>query len=237
MVGRDLIEAARVRSVVADFERFQTAIQVFRLKYNAIPGDIPNATNFWGTDASCPATPANTIPKRATCNGDGNGRVRGSVSCSCGELFRSWQQLANANLVQGQYTGVANTTSCSCAAVIGINVPTSQIPGSGYTFAANGNGPLLLTGNADHFDGVLMHSIVLGGQRVGYSAAPMMTPSAAYSIDTKLDDGKPGLGRLRSYKPLSTIVPGCTTNSDPNLAEYELTKTNNICSVLLRLGW
>ena len=45
-VGNDLIKQFQLRSVIREMDQFQTAILAFRLKYNGIPGDIRNATDF-----------------------------------------------------------------------------------------------------------------------------------------------------------------------------------------------
>ena len=69
LVGQDLIVAAKNRALLSQVEEIDTAINTFRLKYNGLPGDLNNAESFWGSDASCPTTPTNTVPKEATCNG------------------------------------------------------------------------------------------------------------------------------------------------------------------------
>ncbi|MCA9200375.1 MAG: prepilin-type N-terminal cleavage/methylation domain-containing protein [Planctomycetales bacterium] len=46
LVGRDLIEAAKVRNDISTIERMNAAALTFRLKYNYLPGDLPNATNL-----------------------------------------------------------------------------------------------------------------------------------------------------------------------------------------------
>ena len=46
LVGRDLIDAARQRGVLKEFESYQLAIQTYKLKYNCYAGDCNNATQF-----------------------------------------------------------------------------------------------------------------------------------------------------------------------------------------------
>ena len=41
LVGKDLIHAATVRSQVKQIEDYTSAVNVFRIKYNYIPGDLP----------------------------------------------------------------------------------------------------------------------------------------------------------------------------------------------------
>ena len=46
--GQSLIRAAQLRSVTADYTRFVTAVNTFRDKYFALPGDMTNAQSVWG---------------------------------------------------------------------------------------------------------------------------------------------------------------------------------------------
>ena len=46
LVGRDLIEASKIRATVSQYEKFGSAVNAFRLKYNGIPGDLLDADAF-----------------------------------------------------------------------------------------------------------------------------------------------------------------------------------------------
>ena len=209
MVGRQLIEVAQTRQIISEIDSYKSALSAFRLKYNGLPGDITNATTFWGADASCPSTPTNTVKKQATCNGNGNGFIRGSAACVHGEIFRSWQQLANSGLVSGQFTGVSNPTACGAEALVGINIPRSAFQDGGYTLGAGAEGLLCYSSHVNAFDSCHGNALFFGGQRSGFSVAPLMPPSMAFSIDAKLDDGRPAYGKIMSVKLGSTIAPGC----------------------------
>ena len=41
LVGRDLIEAAAIRSQISQIEKYNTAANTFRTKYDYLPGDLP----------------------------------------------------------------------------------------------------------------------------------------------------------------------------------------------------
>ena len=43
--GQSLIHASELKSVISDFQKYQSAITQFRTQYNAWPGDMPNATS------------------------------------------------------------------------------------------------------------------------------------------------------------------------------------------------
>src|SRR4051812_47024942 len=62
LVGQDLIRAAEIRATVAQVEKYNTAINTFRTKYNGMPGDLTNAANFGFTALAAGAG-----------KGDGNG--------------------------------------------------------------------------------------------------------------------------------------------------------------------
>jgi prepilin-type N-terminal cleavage/methylation domain-containing protein len=76
LLGQDLIRAAELRSVPTDFQKYQTAVNIFRDKYRALPGDMRNATDFWGENdpnlSTCRTTEGSGTD---TCNGDGDGVV------------------------------------------------------------------------------------------------------------------------------------------------------------------
>ena len=74
--GQSLIRAAELRSVAVDKDKFTTAINAFRVKYSAIPGDMTNATDYWGTFSTDNITCAYDLhPGTQTCNGNGNAKV------------------------------------------------------------------------------------------------------------------------------------------------------------------
>ncbi len=53
MVGGSLIRQAEIRSALGDFEKINSAMNVFRQKYNCMAGDCMNATDYFPV-ASCP---------------------------------------------------------------------------------------------------------------------------------------------------------------------------------------
>jgi len=47
--GQALIRAAELRAVTTEYDRWVTATRTFQDKYFALPGDMTNATAFWGS--------------------------------------------------------------------------------------------------------------------------------------------------------------------------------------------
>src|ERR1700746_416796 len=64
LVGQDLIRAAEVRATISQIEKYNTAVNTFRGKYNALPGDLNAAA------ATAFGFSGRGIPPGA---GDGNG--------------------------------------------------------------------------------------------------------------------------------------------------------------------
>jgi hypothetical protein len=48
LVGQDVTRSGRINSINADVERYAAAVNTFRVKYNAYPGDMETAGNIWG---------------------------------------------------------------------------------------------------------------------------------------------------------------------------------------------
>ncbi len=62
MVGQSLVRGAELRSVMNDHNKILSATNAFRLKYNALPGDMRNATAFWGKDNAACSTDTGAPP-------------------------------------------------------------------------------------------------------------------------------------------------------------------------------
>jgi prepilin-type N-terminal cleavage/methylation domain-containing protein len=159
LAGQSLIRAAELRSVVTEYQRYTTAVQSFRDKYLALPGDMTNAERFWGTahatDATCITTSSGSV---TTCNGDGDGQVE-AVTTRSNETFRFWQHLANAGLIEGSYTGVAGPLSY-LDALSATNVPSGRLTNAVWTSTFVGNAG---SANASYYEGEYKNIFQLGG--------------------------------------------------------------------------
>ncbi len=108
LTGQSLIRASELRSITTDMNRYVTATQTFRDKYFAVPGDMRNATAFWGVAAGTgsDATCANTVStSAATCNGNGDGVIQ-TFNVAFDEIFLAPKHLANAGLIEGSYVAM-----------------------------------------------------------------------------------------------------------------------------------
>ena len=49
MVGKDLLEGSNRIKLMGQISQFNTLMNAFNLRFNALPGDMENAVQFWGS--------------------------------------------------------------------------------------------------------------------------------------------------------------------------------------------
>lgn len=136
LTGQSLIRASELRKFMNTMERYKAATYTFRDKYFALPGDMNNAKQFWGsagTGTACRGVDSTTLadPKN-TCDGDGDGNIRpSSVNNYSWEIFRYWQHLANAGLIEGSYTGITSGGGAQMGHSPGWNSPSVAVGNNG----------------------------------------------------------------------------------------------------------
>lgn len=234
MTGQNLIHAAELRSVTTQYNQYMTALRIFQDKYLALPGDMPNATAFWdGASATCPGTNAQGNTDNSTCNGNGNGDIERINTAPFGnEQFRAWQQLALAGLIEGVYEGVAGSGNAQYHSVIGFNVPRAKLGNLGWSVYRHYAG-----GDTWWFDLDYGHIFTLGGQHATSATLEKgITPEDAWNIDTKVDDGKPGLGNVVAHwwDDCTDATSFAGLNAAGDAADYLLSESGQECSLVFR---
>lgn len=250
LVGRSLINASQLRAVTTEVNAYISALSTFRDKYNALPGDLPNAVQYWGAVAGGTAEGPNTTCANlttgssgtATCNGDNNGYIESRCGTSFGtrnyEWFRAWQHLANAGLVTGAFSGVVGPNDNE-QAIIGVNVPASKLVGGGWTLRGMPTGAQMC-GNTNAFlsSGALPNMrygnpLFFGGSNGSQSTIrPILTPEDAHAIDAKIDDALPRSGNTVSWSNAQN--PGCL---DAGEVAYEVTNEAISCALVILTGY
>jgi prepilin-type N-terminal cleavage/methylation domain-containing protein len=192
LVGQDLIRSAELQAIATDHQRYKGAAKQFQDQYYALPGDFSQATTVWPTAGGCPGGAA-TLGKE-TCDGNGNGRVGDLfVALDHPEVFRFWQQLNAAEILEDDFTGVAGAGG-TMHAIPETNVPASTVGGAGFTATWIGDPG---AGDALLFQGNYTNAMIFGSARAdGPTDQPTLTPQEALGIDEKLDDGRPGQGKV-----------------------------------------
>lgn len=255
LTGQNLIHAAELRSVTKDIERFQSAVYTFRDKYQALPGDMPNAVRFWGAqaggtadgiDSTCAGldetSPATGKP---TCNGDGNGQIGIYGWTNKHETFRAWQHMANAGLIEGTYAGV-RFSSGNAVTEPRWNLPGTKINNAvGFNLTWLGQRTSGAYGTGEYYYDDHYGNTIVFGKKGGWHGTGWVGGVAtedAWNLDTKMDDGKPGTGDIKTliYNSAGDNSSSalCANNTDPSLAEYDVANTDsNACALIFKMGF
>lgn len=173
LVGQDLIKAAEIRATVSQLEKYSTAVNTFRGKYNGLPGDLLNAANF-GFDTGTPAR-------------DGDGQVESSANTAStfgGEAACFWDDMSTANLISETLNA---STACGAS--------WSPTPSAVIPTAKMGRGNMILIGslNGVNYWGLTGVTSITNG---AYALDDLLTGSEAFQIDSKIDDGAPTSGSV-----------------------------------------
>jgi prepilin-type N-terminal cleavage/methylation domain-containing protein len=183
--GQELIENARITSLIRQVNAYQAAVLTFRDSYNALPGDMINPSTRL---PNCSAAPCSTAGNGNGIIGTSTGTAMSVASTNTDEYHNFWIHLATANLISG-----IDTSGYSGAPQWGKDYPPTPL-GSGFqavhyvwggglysgrTYRAFSNNFLLM--NADP-------------SNVTLNSTPTLTAGQAARIDRKMDDGLPTTG-------------------------------------------
>ena len=227
--GQALIRAAELRSLVTESQRYTTAVRTFQDKYFTLPGDMANATAFWGKSAADCNAQTGAAASPGTCNGNGDGVISYPVAAGgTGEAFRGWQHLALAGLIEGTYTGNAGSVSASDPDA-GVNAPASRLKNGVWGYGYWDNTVLL---SSYMFNYNMLNSMIVGSEGDNaYADGPLLRPEEAWNVDTKLDDGRPGTGRVLALNATAcTNAAGATSRN----ADYRLADSGLLCSLAMQ---
>ena len=196
LAGRDLIDAAQQRAQVSQIEKYNTAVNTFRLKYGYLPGDIPDpAASSFGFHPRGPYAG----------QGDGNGVIEGNCANSasgnngfnegCGEQAIFWVDVSTAGFLDAQiiyggsgYPALTYTTGVTLASTPGVAqwLPPAKTGQGNFVYLWSQNG-------ANYF---AVSTVTAIGWSIDSSANPGLTVQQAYNIDRKTDDGLPQSGSI-----------------------------------------
>lgn len=233
--GQSLVRNAQLRSVIVDYDRFTNAADTFRTRYQSAPGDMADATMVWGKDASLCNAQSGNAAATGTCNGNGDGVIAtGTGPSATSEAFQAWKQLQLAGLIEGTFTGATGTATTpwnGTDATPGVNVPDSRIDNAGWSVFTYYSAP----GAANTFQGNYGNMLSFGTRVSGnYTVLAALTPKEAWTIDTKIDDGFPGQGKVmvRDSTGFNT-TNSCTlaTSSADFTAPYHLDSRVSACAL------
>jgi len=210
VTGKSLINAATIYTVVSNFERYKESVLVFEKIHKSLPGDIPDAFEYWGL---------NCAVSDVKCNGNGDELVSSVTNGDVVEQYMAWKHLSLSGLISDRvYTG-----DDSGGVVIGTTLPLSKIDNAGYWFV-----------NSNNVYG--KNALVFGLGSVGSESnrfGGAIIPSDAERIDAKIDDGKADSGDLFVSRGIPGTSNTCTTKAATESAPSVFIHNDNTKSCAL----
>ncbi|MFT6331912.1 MAG: prepilin-type N-terminal cleavage/methylation domain-containing protein [Lentimonas sp.] len=227
--GASLIKNAELRKVVEEARGYQTAVNSFFAKYNALPGDFGTAI---GTQTGT-----------ATGNDDGaiafinvnatGGRMEGNIA---------WQMLVNDNFIDNDFTPASADLSSGTTYTVQLNgggdLPESNSQGGGWAFdnISSQNVVILMGGSTPASLGTLTantpyNMLTTSTAALTNSTAAATTGNAqllgtdALSLDRKVDDGIANAGDVRG------VLASCNATTT-----YTTTNPFSVCALSFKVG-
>lgn len=214
--GQELIINAQIASTISQLKGVDAAVSTFNDKYNALPGDMPSATN---RIPNCTAANG-CVPAGGT---QGNRRIDTVPSAAqTNEAIVFFVQLSKADLLTGISSELGN--------VFGGTLPATDISGGLHIGHSRGTA-------AGDFQNIEDASAVRAGHYLVMTSEPQtaigpgsvsLTPNQAQRIDTKLDDGNGDDGSVRAYH-------NGTANACSNAGTYVEANTDQVCGLYIRI--
>ena len=233
--ARDMIRNSELRSVISEAEYYTKVLNAFKDKYSAMPGDFLTATSIWPAAHADKNTCKTTVTDlKATCDGDGDGWITAQGTSSTHyEQFRAWQHLALAGFIPDEITPMAESGGTQ-KKLVGKNIPRSKLSGAGWGIVG------LTVTYVTVTDTRIMsyttndippnHVLLLGGN--SFTAYPsrlhqdyVLTGVQAKAIDSKIDDGLQGSGKVVMQLHPVDVSTASYSSSDSTLSYALFFKT------------
>lgn len=215
--GKSLLRSAEIQALTAEVKTYQTALNTFNLQFDAIPGDMRDAFDYWGTNCAGTA---------GACNGDGDGIITYQAEDDMVLTHLRLSEIMMPNSITAHYQGQLSPYQLAALKVRNLWNEVSQklqqsiiAPAYAQTppfvvaesQAMNGAVHWLVgtrdTGEANS-TGVLGNAIHVGGMGGRAVDGGILTPGEARNLDKKLDDGIRNSGKILGMDSLNAAM-GC----------------------------
>jgi hypothetical protein len=165
-----------------------------------------------------------------TCDGNADGVMASAAltNGATGEGQQFWRHLALAGLIEGTYTGLNDSTTTGNSSTLGVNVPKSKLNNAGW--AITNTAPVTTAAYDLSGAGGYGNYFIFGATLTGnLPATAVLKPEEAWNIDTKLDDGKPGTGKVVA-RYWNNLCATSTSNTD-FAGNYKLSDSSAQCAL------
>jgi prepilin-type N-terminal cleavage/methylation domain-containing protein len=210
--GQSLVSSARISAQAQQLTKFETAYNAFKLQYDAVSGDMYNASDYW---------PGAT-------NGDGNNRITedaNNAGIVSRENVKFFEHLSRAKIIPETYTNVWT---------LGQGYPALKVDeGKGMIAAGQLRGGACCQVSAN--EAQKQHIAVLylnvgspnaSGASSYNDSSGVTPPSIAKSIDKKLDDGTARTGKFKAHSSEAVTNGLCLDGAD---GDYLVSNDNVAC--------
>ncbi len=208
LLGRDMMRSAELQAVIKDIQKYQSALETFSDKYESMPGDMPDAEDYWGASN--------------TDNGDGDGVIDTDA-----ETIDLWNHLALAGIIEGSYSSSAATLTAGTSTpltgaqhIYYIGHYCSIASCSNWAASAIDNAKIILAGidgstiSAQYADVANYTNSITG-----------FTNEEAMNLDRKIDDEAPLTGNFLA--PVCSDLAAANKSFATSMNADDLLGTNN----------
>ena len=223
--GASLIKSSELRSVMGEARGYSVAVNAFYTQFDGLPGDFSTAVGEVTVNGTAIATPTGGLGV-----GDGDDKIEfcttgctsNATDSTGSEGAIAWHHLASAGALETvpDFTGGA-----TAAKNVGTHYPASKIKSAGWGFDYNTTSlqnVVVLTGSTTVAATVDTNSLVNGTP----IATGVLLPTDALSIDSKIDDGSPITGKIRSVTTTNCL----NTTPDPDVYDVAYTDSKS-CAI------
>lgn len=180
--GQQLIEQARLTSLITQVNGYKAAVQIFETSYGGLPGDIRAEQRIIDC-TGCTAVGTTDLKDGYI----GTGNIQDVQAEKGLEPVMAWLQMYKAGVI----TGVTDAALTSEPVSWGTTHPATKM-GGGFHIKSSNRGSTRWTNPPN--PNVPRGVVLLFLQDVNAAYNSPVTPATAFTIDVKMDDGNPDTG-------------------------------------------
>ncbi len=237
LIGRDLINAAKVLNQVSQFSRYQHATEIFQSKYDGLPGDLSpeRAADF------------HFQPRAGTSGRGDNSRNYMHPAALPTDFYAEevgyektlyWRDLSKSKLIPETFNTATDACPPITAGEMELYFPRSELDDGSHIFLYSGGNE-----QKNYYELTKMISVSAPPSCMP-TRAHATRPSITYMIDSKMDDGLPRTGSVMAghahpglIGPTGGATAGCVMNVGGQVV-YRTDQVNSLgCSLTVEAGF